>query len=58
MKPERQVLTRESKSITIISAASIIVISISQKSTFSNQVKVLIQFNGNARFESNFKPTN
>ena len=51
MKPERQVLTRESESITIISAASIIVISISHKSTFSNQVKVLIQFNGNARFE-------
>lgn len=58
MKPERQVLTRESESITIISAASIIVISISHKSTFSNQVKVLIQFNGNARFESNFKTTN
>ena len=58
MKPKRQVLTRESESITIISTASIIVISISQKSTFSNQIKVLIQFNGNARFESNFKPTN
>ena len=55
MESKRKIFARESKSIPVAGTVAIIIVSISQKTTFGNQIKVLIQLNGDARFESYFK---